>query len=86
LMAFRRYEASGVNSLPTLFIDPEVKREQMRERHSLSPWNPRQHLILAGQNVPHHKPAKDCRFSESSTWGSELDSNCRDGHARQTRN
>ena len=33
--------------------------------------------ILAEQNVPHHKPAKDCRLSESSTWGSELDSNCR---------
>ena len=39
-------------------------------------------FVLAGQNVPHHKPAKDCRFSESSVWGSELDSNCRYGYSR----
>ena len=35
---------------------------------------------LAGQKIPDRKPAKDCRFSELSVWGSELDSNCRDGH------
>ena len=34
--------------------------------------------VLAEQNVPHHKPAKDCRSSESRVWGSELDSKCRD--------
>ena len=32
------------------------------------------------QNVPHRKPPKDCRFSESSVWGSELDSNCQYVH------
>jgi hypothetical protein len=42
--------------------------------------------VLAGQNVAHHKPAKDCRFSESSPWGSELDSNCRDGYSLPTLN
>ena len=43
-------------------------------------------LVLAGQKVPHHKPAKDCRFSESSVWASELGSNCRYGHSRLTLN
>ena len=42
--------------------------------------------MLAGHNVLHHKPAKDCRFSESSPWGSELDSNCRYGHSLRTLN
>ncbi len=35
-------------------------------------------FVLAEQNVPHHKPAKDCGPSESSVWVSGLDSNCRD--------
>ena len=33
--------------------------------------------MLAEQKIPHRKPAKDCRSSELSVWGSELDSNCR---------
>ena len=44
--------------------------------------------MLAGQNVPHHKPAKDCRLSELSVWVSGLDSNCRyikrNGASRKT--
>jgi len=44
--------------------------------------------VLAEQKVPHHKPAKVCRFSELSVWVSGLDSNCRDvkckGASRKT--